>query len=365
MSENYNDSVLDSSVIPHPKSVALMNSADTAIRTGIIREVRKSNNGGSRYVVEVNYRSRQVPVLCTIMSRFNGAWNFEEIRPRTWAKNFSNGMGTPASASSWTMRAGDTVLVAYVDGDPREGIILGGIGHPSRLYSDGEKTNLDNIEYYSTFQGLETQIRKDGSFKTTFNGVPVNEKQLELPPMGQAVPPPIYDPLIQGSFYGFDKTGSFIVADKETPSNIIKIYKSVTGGSIILKSGTSTVELTAKSFGTSTVDIKLTALNSIDLKATNSVNIKGLSASIKSTKLAIGSDTFELFDGLIQLIDTLGTIVVTSPVGTCTPVKAAPTWVKMEILKAKIKTLKTSLQDPSEFSLSGDDTNSIGDDIGQ
>ena len=82
----------------------------------------------------------------------------------------------------------------------------------------------------------------------------------------------------------------------------------------------------------------LTSLKTLDLKveAVKNVSIKGL-------QLAIGSSSFEVFDGLIKLIDMIGAIVPISPFGPCNSLNTTAAWPQIEQIKAMITLTKGSL----------------------
>ena len=84
-------------------------------------------------------------------------------------------------------------------------------------------------------------------------------------------------------------------------------------------------------------EIAFKAQSTFKMEATESISIKALN-------VAIGNDTIELIDGLLQIIDAIGQITVTSPVGTCTPIMASPQWASGLVpLITKFNTLKGSL----------------------
>lgn len=355
--------VRDSSILGDAHAFSKYDSKDCAVRIGIVREDKVVSDGSTRYVVEVATGGRQIPISCRLLNRFGGVYNYEEYRLRGWAQNFPKGIPVPApqTASKYKLRSGDVVLVAYLEGQSREGVIIGGLTHPART----DKTTPGNIEYISEFNGMETQIRKDGSYKVTFKGSPINTAALSVLPTGTPIPDPIYGPSA-GSFYGFEKDGSFIVSDG---SQYIKIIKSPTGGTTQIKSGNSTINLggnaAESSLGFKSDKLFLETTTDINIKAKTGITAETIAFSIKAINIALGNDQIELIDGLLQLIDALGTIVVTSPVGTCTPLMAAPTWTAQIIpLKVKLSTLKSSVAsaDPVEVIDAGDIT--LSGDIG-
>lgn len=354
-------SVRDSSVLQDPRAFKVFNEQDCAVRVGIVREEKAAEDGTTRYVVEVAMGGRQIPVQCVMLTRFSGVFNFEEYRLRPWVKKFSSGLLPTASADKFNLRSGDVVLVAYIDGQSREGVILGGINHSARK----EKTVAGSIEYISMFNGIETQIRKDGSYKITFKGAPVNEALLELPPTGSPVPEPQFNPTIEGSFYGFDKDGSYIVSDGK---QFIKIVKSATAGAMVLVSGKNRIDL-GGSTSSATMGFKTDAFaiesKTASVKASKAFKVETAEVSIKATKVAIGSSQFELFDGLDKLIEAIGSIVVTSPVGTCTPIMAAPTWAsKVVPLQTKIKALVTSVASAETVTVSDEGDIKLATNVG-
>ena len=354
-------SVRDSSIYQDPYTHKAFNEYDHSIRIGMVREEITLSDGTTKYLVEVASGGRQIPVSCFLLTKWGGVYNFEEYRVRPWVRKFPTGFLPPASAGLYEYRAGDVVLVAYMEGQGREGVILGGLKHPAR----DEITKSGNIEYISRFNGLETQIRKDGSYKVEFKGTPISEVGLELPPTGAALPEPVYNPLIAGSYYGFDKDGSYVVSDGD---QFIKIIKKKLSGSIVIVSGNNRIDLGGNpilaDMGITTDKMAIDSL-SFSLKATKNITAKALQVSIKGTQMAIGSDQFELFDGLIKLIDGLGTLTVTSPVGTCTPLMAAPTWAAQILpLRIMIQTMVTSLASPDSPVKHSEGDITIGSDVG-
>lgn len=362
----YDYSINDTSIYPDPAAVAVQRHPDTAVRVGIIRSVDIQTDGSTRYIVEINVNSTQIAVSCVLMQRFGGIHNFEEYKIRPWLNKVPGNLLPPVSAGPYSKRAGDVVVVAFINGNPREGVILGGLNHPGRV-TDGESIPEGKIEYLNVFNGMVTEVRDDGSYKLTYNGRAINDSLLDLPPLGVTPPKPLYNPIISGSFLGFDPNGSFLVSDNNV--QLIKLEKSVASGNLIIKSGEAKIELSG-TLATGDINVKAQAINiegdlSTSIKSTVSHSVESLQVSIKGTQMAIGSDQFELFQGLSDLIDALGTLTVTSPVGTCTPLSAAPTWAaKVLPLQILIKTMTASLKSAKSASFSGDDSpDSIGDSI--
>ena len=333
-------SVKDSSISWNDSSYSLHNRKDDSLRIGIVREVRENSENHSQYVVEVFIDGNQVPVSCQLMTRFGGVYNFEEYNIRPWARKAKSSVMLPSTMSTYDLRSGDMVIVGFIAGTAREGVILGGLKHEARTAELG-----DDIEYLSRFNGLETKIDVEGAYTVTFLGAPINEVGLDVP--GVPILDPKYNPLTTGSFFGFDSTGGFSIDNTKDVS--LAITKTKTGGVMTITSGKSTLVMDgsspAQSTTTLTTDV-LTIEASMDtiINSKASLKVETLQMSLKGTQVAIGNDTIELIDGIIQLIDSIGQVTVTSPVGTCTPIMASPQWASGVIpLKVKLSTLKGSL----------------------
>jgi hypothetical protein len=332
-------SVKDSSLFKNPYGLAEFKRSDNTLRVGMVREKREVNDGTTRYLVEVFIGGNQVPVSCRLMTKWGGPYNYEEYTIRGWAKLAPPGAMLPTTASTYDLRSGDQVIVGFLNGSSREGVILGGLKHESR-----DEELADDIEYISVFNGLETKIDAEGAYTVTFQGTPINETVLDATP-GSPIAPPQYNPLTSGSFFGFDNAGSFEVSDGDQS---IKITKDAVSGMIEIVSGKNTITMAGTAaqgemtiatdaMTIDTMETAITALTTFSVEATQSVAIKG-------TQVAIGNDSIELVDAIIQLIDAFGGLVVTSPVGSCTPLMSAPTWAAQVVpLQIQLNTLKGSL----------------------
>jgi hypothetical protein len=222
------------------ENYAARNYSDASVRVGIVRTESPDEENGTFYEVDVWLGGVQVPVSCTVISRFSNFYNYEEIRLRPWLRAPNvDGFLPPGSAGKYHFRDGEVVLIAFLDGDSREGVILGSIKHPVRAAA----TEPDTLAYYSTYNGLETQIDVDGAYTVTFQGTPLN-RDLPVPP-GQSEPvEPQYDPTIAGSFFGFDATGSFIIDCKDpVGDNKIEITRAAGGGTMTITSGANVISL--------------------------------------------------------------------------------------------------------------------------
>lgn len=332
--------VRDSSIAANPHARAVRDGGDYSIRVGMVRQMKETPSGDVKYIVDVASGGRQIPVSCTMMTKFGGVHNYEDYVLRPWAKSFPTAfLPGGSSVSQYNLRSGDVVLVAYLEGQAREGVILGGLAHPAR----SKQVSAGDIEYNSKFNGIEKIITKNGSYKTLFHGAAINDALLDIPPTGADVPEPIYNPLAEGSYYGFSSSGSFIASDGN--QQFLKIGKDNFQTTIV--SGTASLTLNALGGivnirGTQlAVDSQLYFIKAAVIGADTTV------FSVKAVQVAIGNDQIELVDGLLQLIDAIGSLTITSPVGLCTPFQAAPQWAASVLpLKIKLTTLKGALQDP-------------------
>lgn len=330
------EKVLDSTVWISKSVSDAIHKRDPYIRVGVVLKSDTDKKAkDTRYLVETQDKNDKITVWCKLMTRMGGIYNYEDYTVGGYIPSpLSNISGTFAN------KAGDLVLVALLNGEGREGVILGGLNHPGR--SRKLKTE-DGPTYGSEFNGVETAINKDGEYTLTYKGVPVNQSLLKAP---SALPilAPTYNPLITGSYFKIDKTGSLELNDKAvTLPQSIKIDKS--SGKIEIKSGAVSISMAKL---TQAIEIKsstflLDSKLKIDQKTSQfSVDAK-VSIKLKALKIAIGSDGIELFDQLIQMIDALGKVQVISPVGPCTPFMATPGWTAVELIKAKLTVIKGSL----------------------
>jgi hypothetical protein len=325
--------VLDSSLYANRKYFAAYNSFDASVKIGIVREFKPPKVGKeAKYDVEVFIGGFPVPVSCSVMTRFGGTYNFEEYALYPYKQLGMDIPVDPAPEQAYEVRTGDTVLVAFLNGHSREGVILGGIKHPSR------KTQLEKgkITYLSQFNGIETKITDSGEYRVTFKGKLLNPLGLNIP--GSPIPEAQFDPVNGGSYFSLGDDGSFTVTDGQQQT--IKVDKQ--GLKTTITSGNSSIELGVT--GTVTVKASTSLTVNADLKA--EVNAKQLEVNsmimkLNTPKIAIGGSAFELIQGLMDLIDALGELVIMSPVGACSPFKNAPTWIpKVELLKNKMKAFK-------------------------
>jgi len=330
--------VMDSSIWKNNYSFDAASKKDMSVRAGMVREEMFDQvSGQTKYVVEVFDKTNQIPVVCVRMDRFGGAYNYEEYTHNvnvSDAKNLSSG-------SKYAVRAGDVVIVAFANGDSREGFILGGIRHPSRQ----ERTNNGTgIAYMSEFNGMETSINKDGEYKLTFKGQPTNVAELSKPSDGNNIPAPTYNTSVGTSYLQFDKTGSWTLTDSATSKpQTIKVDKP--GGKITITSGdvVLTMDKNAQLTSLVTKDLTVDASNSIKETTKEYSLTADTFVKIKTPKVAIGTDAIELLNTLVKLVDALAMVVIYAPEGPCAPFGTSQQWPQVEKLKQDIITIKGSL----------------------
>lgn len=327
--------VKDSSLWKSSKDLAAYNSRLNAVMMGTIRQCYTTATGQVRYAVEIFKGGHITVIQCEPMTRFGGLVNYEDYRLRPYKTQFAmTGLEDSSPDVSYEQRVGDVVVIACIHGHPRNGVILGGLAHPARKQS----ITPDEIAYISQFNGIETTITAAGGYKVLNKGN--NTLMLDSAIPGQPAPPEVVNPL-GGSF--FELADDFSISLSDGAQQTILIDKS--GNTTSITSGQITIELAGTSGGVTVSAMSLTAditqkaaVSAMDLeiKVTNSTKLN-------SMKVAIGNSSFELLDGLIKLIDALGTLIVVSPNGPCNPMKGAATWAQVEMIKTQINTLKGSL----------------------
>lgn len=328
--------IKDSSIWVDPSSFKVVNRMDNAVRIGIIKKmVNDADSNELRWLVEIQDNGRKVNLNCRALRKFGGVYNYEDAGMRGYKYTDS-----PDPVANYNSKAGDTVLVALLNGQGREGIILGGIVHPARM------PTLDSDEgpqYQSEFNGVETMINSDGEWILTFKGQPTNLDELDNIP-SSPLPDPEYDMDVGSSFQKFDKQGGWTVSDNasEDPQSVV-IDKA--GGTLTITAGKVSLTLT-KGSEDSTLATKTLVVNAeTSIMATTkdySMDASG-TVKIKTPKIAIGSDSVELLEQLNQLITKLGAVQPISPLGPCTPLMATPQWSQVTQVQSKINEIKGTL----------------------
>lgn len=336
MAYNPFEIVKDSSIWQNSKVYDAVSQKDPFLRIGIVKKVyREERTSDIKYLVEIQDRNDSIEVNARMLRKFGGVFNYEDFVDHGY--KFDD---KPDPTRAFDAKAGDAVLVAFLNGEAREAVILGGLIHPAR------KSTLDitkGPQYVSEFNGVETSINNDGEYKLTFKAVPTNVKKLDEKPQAK-LPAPTYDDKIGGSFFQFDKTGSIELNDKDK-NGIQNLRIDKKEGTITINSGKISLKMTKKE---EKVELKCKVLNvTADDKITEKTKEYSLDASkstkIKSPKVAIGKEGIELLDQLFQLVESLGKVTPISPVGPCTPLMSTPQWPQVQQVQSKIKEITGSL----------------------
>lgn len=325
--------VKDSSIWVDPAQRTALNRMDSMIRIGIVKAAfNDADTGELRYLVETQSHGQKINMNCRLMRRFGGVFNFEDYIYQGYTTT-----GTPDPVAAFNAKAGDAVIVGQLNGQGREGVILGGFTHAARtttLQASG------GPQYQSVFNGLQTSINKDGEWTITFQGQPTNLNLLSKTP-SVAIPAPTYNTSIGSSFMKFDKTGSWTLSDNAT-SNPQSIFMDKASGAITATSGAVSLKLN-KGDQSTTLTCQVLNINSSNTitETTGDYSLTASStAKFKSPKVAIGTESIELLDQLTQLIMNLGLVTPISPIGPCTPLAATPQWAQVQEIMTKLTQIK-------------------------
>ena len=328
--------VKDSSIWTDPSNMAVANRLDAMIRIGIVKNAYNDGDTGELlYLVETQSNGRKINMSCRMMRRWGGVYNYEDYINRGYKTTDS-----PDPVTGFNAKAGDAVLVGQLNGQGREGIIIGGLNHAARTTTIQA---TDGPQYDAEFNGIHTNINANGEWTLTFKGQPTNLSNLSDTPSGE-IPPAIYDTNVGSTYMKLDKTGSWIIDDNAVSNpQFININKpegtlTITSGlvSTVMNKGEQSIVTTCEA-------LTINSKNTIDENTTNYHLIASASAKFDSPKIAIGHDSIELLDQLTQLIDALGKVIVISPVGPCTALNTVNDWPVVEQIKAKINQIKGTL----------------------
>lgn len=327
--------VKDSTVWRSSVNFEAVSHKDPYMRLGIIKKVyRDEDTSDLRYLVGMRNQNDEIEVNCRLLRKFGGVYNYEDVVLHGY--KFDD---KPDPVQAFDAKAGDVVLVALLNGEAREGVVIGGITHPAR------KSTIDitkGPQYQSEFNGIETSINQDGEYTLTFKAVPTNAKDLDNKP-SKAIPAPKYDDKIGGSFLKFDKTGSWEVNDKDKEMQNFRIDKPK--GTVEINSGKIKLTLTKKDEKVE-LKCKVTDIVSDDKITAKTKEFKleaSTSVKINSPKVAIGKEGIELLDQIYQAIEMLSLVTPISPIGPCTPLKSTPQWSGVSQVQQKIKEITGSL----------------------
>jgi hypothetical protein len=322
--------VKDSSIWQSGHAYDAVDRKDPYLRIGIVKKVYRDTKGiDLRYLVEIQDRNDSIEVNARLLRRNGGVFNYEDTVLHGYKID-----DKPDAVRTFNTKAGDTVLVGFLNGEAREAIILGCLTHPAR------ETTVDiekGPQYISEFNGIETKINENGEYKITFKAIPKNIKKLDEKPAGK-LPKPEYDEKIGGSYLMFDKTGSFEVNDKSTEDfQNLKIDKAK--GTFEINSGKIKLTMTKKAEKV-TLACKILDISSIDKinGKTKDFNIDASATiKLKAPKIAIGTSGNELLEQIFKLVEALGKVSPISPVGPCTPLMSTPEWSEVKQVQSKVK----------------------------
>jgi hypothetical protein len=325
--------VRDSSMYGSPEAYSL-SPIGADVRIGIVRtESYDEDLDTIFYAVEVQHSGIRYMLRCRTMVKFGDAYNYEEHGLRTWDYKTKDPL-----PRSYAKRVGEVVAVLHINQSPTDGLIIGCMRHPAH------KSKIKSgVSFASEFNGLETTISNSGAYKVVFKGTPTTVADLRSVSGNSPVPEAKYDDKITGSYLEFDEKGSFTVSDAGKKAQSVKIDKG--SGTITIISGDVSVAINRdnKSVAVKSSTVSFESDKSFAIKSPEFSVDSNKTVKIKGNKVAIGSGSVELIDSLIKLIDGLGTITVSSPVGPCSPVKSAPSWAQIEALKSKLSSIKGSL----------------------
>lgn len=331
--------IKDSSIWVSTNDTQAMDCRDPYLRIGIVKKAYQDKETNDyRFLVEVRDKNNTIHTSCRLMRKFGGAYNYEDYLLRGYTYT-----DRPDATNEMANKPGDIVLVAFLNGQAREGIILGSISHPARK---PQLSPDEGPQYKSEFNGVETYINQDGEYSLIFKGMPINTTLLKVPPSAIPITAPIYNKALTGSYFKIDKTGSIDISDASIVGGPQSIKIDKMGGTITVKAGSGASLTLSKLIATVDLKCKMTNIASdISFKVTTTqfkVDAK-VSVSIKGTQVAIGNSAFELFKELGELIDALAEVSPISPVGPCTPLGSTPQWLKIMAFKIKLKAVTGSL----------------------
>jgi hypothetical protein len=328
------------------------------------------------YLVEIRDSNDAIEVNARMLRRFGGIFNYEDVVVQGY--NVSN---LPDPTQDFRTKAGDTVLVAFMNGEGREAVILGGISHPGR---NSVLPIADGPQYISEFNGVQTSINSSGEYTLTFKGIPTNIDILDKTPSIQ-LPAPTYNTTVGTTYMKFDQTGGWEINDNAT-SDPQNIHIDKAGGQVLVNSGnialslmkaSEAVSLTCKtlqinastSINETTGTYSLTASSSADITAdTFAVNASsmasitspsimlsgasislsgpGAAISVGNSSIKIGSPAVDLLVQVVAALTALGNIIVVLPPNTGSPpywtpgtLSSTPQWAPIAAAIAEISTL--------------------------
>ena len=143
---------------------------------------------------------------CKVLSLFGGAADFTDWTYRQSTLVGSNQSGS-TNGPSKSVDNGSTVALVCVNGDVRQGVIIGGLKHANLSNNANFTPTFDAGTHLNfEFNGVVIQINDSGEFSLTFNGKTNADNTLDSSA----------DASNSGSNINFTKDGSIIL---QTPSN--------------------------------------------------------------------------------------------------------------------------------------------------
>ena len=311
--------IKDSSIWQSSSNFNAFRAKDPMLRIAIVKKVyQDSATTELRYLVTMFDKSDEIELNCRLMRRFGGVFNYEDIVYQGYT--FTD---APDPVSTLSAKAGDIVLVAFLNGEGREGIILGGIMHAARIST----IDIDNgPQYMSEFNGMQTIINQNGEYILTFRGIPTNISVLNNIPSTQ-LPVPTYDTSVGSSFLKIDQTGSLELNDNSS-SGIQNIRIDKSGGFVIVNAGSASLKMTKSSqevdltceilnINASTSISQTTDIFSIDANSSATITTEMFTVNA-SISTMINSPDITLTGASIELIGTSialsgATVALSSP----------------------------------------------------
>jgi hypothetical protein len=343
--------IKDSSLWESAKYTEISRVGDTYIKIGVVREAvvvqdpDKKDVKTVKYMVDVWSTGQYIVMSCIMAISSGGIFNYEEYTLQGFNKtnNKSNEGGN-------VVKPGDNVVVASLNGNSREGVILGFVRHPAKAVTFKDIDINKTQRYIKEFNGLEEYIDDKGQYIQTFKGSPTNVSDLNKEVTGSKLPDPKYDYSKGGSFYKWMQDGSFLLTDNANTTaheDIISrssnstqatdgisqsLYVNKSGKKIVITSGTVKVTLdkTSKQFNVDCEDSTITAKTSITVDAGN------CKMTMKGGKVAIHGASDEVLSLISEALQELST---TTAAGFGAPLSSV---AKFAAIKKRLDAIKGS-----------------------
>jgi len=345
---------VDSSIYLQNASLAVR--TQTSNHIGTVRKVLTHEQTQSIvYEVEILIRNSPTVVVCKPLFQFSSPLSFQEFYLQTHDIK-EDDKSKPMASHPFSHRIGDTVFVSFIEGDIASGgVILGTLPHSGKKL----KINEDTF-YYQIYNGIETQINKDGEVIFTRKGIPSNLIDINTHNKSENPPEPVFDAEDQGTFWTIQKDGSFELNDiqqqyfrmdrtekrfkiqsnkcalefgetsKEPESLIISVPQKtyITAGSTIFQLGTKT-KAGPDSFYLETKLNGMIKAQAITISATNGVMISGAGISADAKGPCDMKSATMKFDATTSISQTSPKITIS----------AASSWT-LSTARAKIESPK-------------------------